>query len=139
MKAAWAFFATSNGRSPCDGVGGTVKRFTAMESLRRPFYNLIFSVDAMMAYSQVILPKFPFLYCHQKNFYNNELNWNKDFKKLRQLKKLVPINLIGATRLGMKHISDDKQFSLEADIISLREDIPAQNTNIGQYVSASFM
>ena len=43
---------------------------------------------------------------------------------------------VGVTRLGMKRISDDKQFSLETDIISSREDIPAQNTNIGQYVSA---
>ena len=45
---------------------------------------------------------------------------------------------VGATRLGMKRISDDKQFSLETDIISSREDIPSQNTNIGQYVSALY-
>ena len=44
----------------------------------------------------------------------------------------------GATRLGMKRISDDQQFSLETDIISSREDIPAQNINIGQYVSALY-
>ena len=44
----------------------------------------------------------------------------------------------GATRLGMKRISDDKQFSLETDIISSREDIPTQNTNIGQYVSVLY-
>ena len=50
----------------------------------------------------------------------------------------MPIKLIGATRLGMKRISDDKQFSLEADIILSREDIPAQNTNIGQCVSALY-
>ena len=35
----------------------------------------------------------------------------------------------------MKRISDDKQFSVEADIILSRKDIPAQNTNIGKYVS----
>ena len=45
---------------------------------------------------------------------------------------------VDATRLGMKCISDDKQFSLETDIISSREDVPAQNTNIGQYVSAIY-
>ena len=44
----------------------------------------------------------------------------------------------GATRLGMKRISDDQQFLLETDIISSREDIPAQNINIGQYVSALY-
>ena len=43
-----------------------------------------------------------------------------------------------ATKLGMKRISDDKQFSSETDIISSLEDIPAQNMNIGQYVSALY-
>ena len=41
----------------------------------------------------------------------------------------------GATRLGMKCISDNKQFSFETDIISSREDVSAQSINIGQYVS----
>ena len=25
IRAAWSFFATSHGKSPCDGIGGTVK------------------------------------------------------------------------------------------------------------------
>ena len=35
IKESWSFFATSQGKSPCDGIGGTVKRSTAMESLWR--------------------------------------------------------------------------------------------------------
>ena len=37
ISARWSFFVTSHGKSPCDGIGGTVRRSTAMESLRRPF------------------------------------------------------------------------------------------------------
>ena len=40
--------------------------------------------------------------------------------------------------MHLECISDDKIFSLEADIVRSREDIPAQNTNIGQHVSASY-
>ena len=29
LKAEWIFFATSHGKSTCDGIGGTVKRTTA--------------------------------------------------------------------------------------------------------------
>ena len=29
LKTEWFFFATSHGKSPCDGIGGTVKRTTA--------------------------------------------------------------------------------------------------------------
>ena len=36
MSAEWNFFATSHGKGPCDGVGGTVKRLATRASLQRP-------------------------------------------------------------------------------------------------------
>jgi len=49
IKALWSFFATSHGKSPCDGSGGTVKRSTAMESLRWPLENQILNINDMVA------------------------------------------------------------------------------------------
>ena len=34
LRAPWAFFATSHGKSPCDGIGGTVKRLAVKASLQ---------------------------------------------------------------------------------------------------------
>lgn len=34
LMAEWHFFATSHGKSPCDGIGGTVKRLAARASLQ---------------------------------------------------------------------------------------------------------
>jgi len=34
IPAEWHFFATSHGKSPCDGIGGTVKRLVARASLQ---------------------------------------------------------------------------------------------------------
>jgi len=34
FNAEWHFFATSHGKSPCDGLGGTVKRLAARASLQ---------------------------------------------------------------------------------------------------------
>ena len=34
LKSNWTFFATSHGKSPCDGIGGTIKRVTAKSSLQ---------------------------------------------------------------------------------------------------------
>ena len=34
LKAEWHFFATSHGKIPCDGIGGTVKRLVARASLQ---------------------------------------------------------------------------------------------------------
>ncbi|KAG1681447.1 hypothetical protein GQR58_011837 [Nymphon striatum] len=36
INAEWSLFATSHGKSPCDGIGGDVKRVTANASLQRP-------------------------------------------------------------------------------------------------------
>ena len=41
LDATWSFFATSHGNSPCDGIGGTLKRLTARASLQRPISNQI--------------------------------------------------------------------------------------------------
>ena len=39
IEAEWIFFATSHGKSPCDGIGGAVKRHAAKRSLQRPLNN----------------------------------------------------------------------------------------------------
>ena len=41
MSAEWHFFATSHGKGPCDGVGGTVKRLAARASLQRLYEDQI--------------------------------------------------------------------------------------------------
>lgn len=56
MEADWTFFATSHGKSPCDGIGGTVKRLTARASLQRPLGDQILSTDAMFEFCKGQLP-----------------------------------------------------------------------------------
>lgn len=41
FDAEWHFFATYHGKSPCDAIGGTVKRMATRESLRRRFRDHI--------------------------------------------------------------------------------------------------
>ena len=43
----WSFFATSHGKSPCDGIGDTVKRKIARTSLQRPVSNQILTFKAV--------------------------------------------------------------------------------------------
>ena len=44
------FFATSHGKSPCVGIGGTVKRTAAKASLQRTTSDQILSVESMFAF-----------------------------------------------------------------------------------------
>ena len=45
-------FATSHGKSPCDGIGGTVKRKIAQTSLQRPVNNQILSFEAVETFCE---------------------------------------------------------------------------------------
>ena len=47
LDALWSFFATSHGKSPCDGIGGTVKRKIARTSLQRPVSDQILTFKAV--------------------------------------------------------------------------------------------
>ena len=44
IDAEWHFFATSHGKGPCDGLGGTVKRLAARASLQRPYEHQIMTL-----------------------------------------------------------------------------------------------
>ena len=50
LSATWAFFATSHGKSPCDGIGGTVKRKVLRASLQRPVNDQILTFRAVEEY-----------------------------------------------------------------------------------------
>ena len=44
------FFATSHGKSACDGIGEVVKKITAKAKLQRPFENQIFTPQDMYTF-----------------------------------------------------------------------------------------
>ena len=48
LNAEWIFFATSHGKYPCDGIGGSVKRHVAKRSLQRPLNNQILTYKQML-------------------------------------------------------------------------------------------
>ena len=54
LDANWSFFATSHGKSPCDGIGGTVKRQITRASLQRPSCDQIVSFEAVKEFCQRI-------------------------------------------------------------------------------------
>jgi hypothetical protein len=52
IACTWHFFATSHGKSPCDGIGGTVKRLTARASLQHPWDKPITTAKAMYNFAE---------------------------------------------------------------------------------------
>ena len=55
LTAEWNFFATSHGKGPCDGIGGTVKRLACSESLRLTNADEhIINIDRMYEFCKTI-------------------------------------------------------------------------------------
>ena len=62
LNAEWNFFATAHGKSPCDGIGGIVKRATAVESLKRTRINQIITPEEMYKFCQNYFTEISFFY-----------------------------------------------------------------------------
>jgi len=62
MSAEWHFFATSHGKGPCDGVGGTVKRLAARASLQRPYNDQILTPRQLFEFGCSEIPTVNFHY-----------------------------------------------------------------------------
>ena len=73
ISCIWNFFATSHGKSPCDGIGGTEKRLVGTTSLQNPVSNQILSAEAMFKFCQQSINAIKFVYVtveemeHEKN------------------------------------------------------------------------
>jgi len=84
IKALWSFFATSHGKSPCDGIAGTVKTSTAMESLQGPLENQILNINDMVAYSSKTLTSITFQILPEEELKSHQV-------KLKELIGLVSL------------------------------------------------
>ena len=54
FKAEQHFFATSHGKSPCDVIGGTIKRQATNRSLRAAVTNQILTLEQLFLWAKEI-------------------------------------------------------------------------------------
>ena len=71
MPADWHFFATSHGKGPCDGVGGTVKRLAARASLQRPYDNQIQTALQLFQWAKDNIKSIHFAYATSEEILEN--------------------------------------------------------------------
>ena len=69
INATWNFFATSHGKSPCDGLGGTIKRKLANESLCRTIENPIITAIQAFEYCKRAMPSIEFFFIEKEHLH----------------------------------------------------------------------
>lgn len=72
VKAEWQFFATSHGKSACDGLGGTVKRLAAKASLQRPYDQQILTPKQLYDFAVTNIRSIDFEYCTLEDYQETE-------------------------------------------------------------------
>ena len=70
MDAEWILLAISDGKSPCDGVGGFVPRYVAKHSLQRPTHDQILSYQSMLDLCIREIPHITFFGINQEEMVN---------------------------------------------------------------------
>ncbi|ESO09924.1 hypothetical protein HELRODRAFT_167749 [Helobdella robusta] len=66
LKAEWHFFATSHGKSPCDGIGGTTKRLVARASLQASTKDQILNARDFYTYADAKINGIKFFWVDKK-------------------------------------------------------------------------
>lgn len=111
IDAEWNFF-TSDGKGPCDGVGGTVKRLAAIASLQRPYDEQILTAKQLYTFKK---EKIVNIKCH--------FSTNKEHEEESQLLQQRHSNarsIAGTQKLH--HLKPVSLISLEVKRFSLSND-----------------
>jgi len=85
IDAEWDFFATSHGKGPCDGLGGTVKRLAARASLQRTYDHQIMTPHQLYEWVSGNTPTIHFEFCTSEDYKRAEAFLQERFQKSRTI------------------------------------------------------
>ena len=108
IEAEWHFFATSHGKGPCDGIGGTVKRLAAKASLQRPYSEQIMTARQLFQFAADNISGISFTYCTTQDWEEEDKFLQERFLKARTIEgtqKLHSFIPISPTELMVKTYS----------------------------------
>lgn len=114
LKAEWNFFATSHGKGPCDGIGGTVKRLARRHCLQHP--NVVIkTAEELYSWADKNIKNIKFFYS-EPHLYNETLvkyqerfNSAIPIKGTQKLHKFIPLD---TTKIFVKETSNSSSQSI---------------------------
>jgi hypothetical protein len=120
VKCIWSFFATSHGKSPCDGLGGTLKRLTARASLQRTLSNQIITARQVFEYCKEEIKGIfvSFISIEQmdpvRSMLETRFSTVSTLPGTRSFHQFVPLS---ETVMATKRVSEDESYALEYNLV----------------------
>lgn len=152
IEAEWNFFATSHGKSPCDGIGGTVKRLAARASLQATDTGHIMTPSQLFEWAKTNIKGITFCYLSTEEVQECSKTLQSRFMSVKTVAgtrshhRFVPVDNLGT--LNMHRLSCDSFYttvsvaisaSAATDIDRLAMVInPIERVTLGQYVAAVY-
>ena len=142
IDAEWHFFATSHGKSPCDGIGGTVKRLVGRASLQATTVGHILTASQMYDWSCANINGIKFFYISMADVIQNEKNFDLPARfetaaKLTGTRSHHSFIPISSNSLNMKRISTDDHYTVMGTE-QLASDVNYAELQPGKYVSCIY-
>ena len=112
VNAIWVFFATSHGKQPCDGIGGTVKQLVSNASLMRESKDQILSPSDMFQFCKENIQNIIFKFITKADVDDTILN--ERFEGATQIPGTRSFHKFSPTdqySIEMKRTSEDKEPS----------------------------
>jgi len=142
IESTWNFFATSHDKSPCDGIGGTIKRLTARASLQRLTSNQILTAEDMAKFCQDEIQGVTTIYIpgeavqHRRQEMQHRYKVAKTIPGTRSFHYFEPIS---SYQIGAKRISSDSKFGL---VFSFKKSPQVKEPvaiNVGNYLACKYV
>ena len=114
FKASWSFFATSHGKSPCNGIGGMIKRKVTQASLKHPTQNQILSTEAVYAYCKKEIESVNFFMISKETLQSTREFLQRRYAAASTVPGTRSFHHFESDSIGIlkfKHVSDDTRFA----------------------------
>jgi hypothetical protein len=120
VKCIWSFFATSHGKSPCDGLGRTLKCLTARASLQRTLSYQILTARQVLEYcKEEIKGIFVSIISTEnmdpvRSMLETRFSTVSTLPGTRSFHQFVPLS---ETVMATKRVSEDESYTLEYNLV----------------------
>ena len=143
IEATLTFFATSHGKSPCDGIGETVKRQTGRASLQRPHSEQILDVSSMLSCCKPNIPGITFIHILKERMEEVRAQLKQRFASGHTIPGTRGAHIftpVSTNVIAFKRSAEDDSFAGSFNITGEPEikDVTIESIRLSEYVACMY-